>query len=70
MIDAQGNPVVLATMGPCIYYKEATSEIVSLSALLSTGCAVHFEQGRHTNHEYCCTITLPDGTVIVMMYAF
>eukprot|EP00961_Rhodomonas_salina_P275473 3721757-Rhodomonas_salina.1 len=33
--DAQGNPVVLATTGPCIYYKEATSKIVSLSALLS-----------------------------------
>eukprot|EP00961_Rhodomonas_salina_P111065 1494447-Rhodomonas_salina.1 len=34
-----------------------------------TSCAVHFEQGRHTDHEYCGTITLPDGTVIVMTYA-
>eukprot|EP00961_Rhodomonas_salina_P269436 3640345-Rhodomonas_salina.1 len=54
--DAQGNPVVLATTGPCIYYKEATSKIVSLSALLSASCAVHFEQGRHTDHEYGGTI--------------
>eukprot|EP00961_Rhodomonas_salina_P046789 627810-Rhodomonas_salina.1 len=54
--------------GQGIYYKEATSKIVSLSALLSAGCAVHFEQGLQGYHEYGGTITLPDGTMIIMTY--
>eukprot|EP00961_Rhodomonas_salina_P157709 2123093-Rhodomonas_salina.1 len=69
-INHHCNPIVLETKGygQGIYYKEATSKIGSLSALLSAGCAVHFEQGQQGNHEYGGTITLPDGTMIIMTY--
>eukprot|EP00961_Rhodomonas_salina_P103746 1395544-Rhodomonas_salina.1 len=50
--DHLGNPIVLETKGQGIYYKEATSKIVLLSALLSAGCAVHFEQGRQGYHDH------------------
>eukprot|EP00961_Rhodomonas_salina_P129889 1749457-Rhodomonas_salina.1 len=68
-IDAHGNPIVLETQGCGIYYKDATSKIVSLDNLLKAKCKVHFELGQHGDRQYGRTITLPDGTVIVMIYA-
>eukprot|EP00961_Rhodomonas_salina_P201965 2724282-Rhodomonas_salina.1 len=56
-INAHGNPIVLEMQGCGIYYKDATSKIISLDNLLKAKC------------KYCRTITLPDGNVIVMIYA-
>eukprot|EP00961_Rhodomonas_salina_P254239 3435603-Rhodomonas_salina.1 len=68
-IDAHCNPVVLETKGCGIYYPNTTSKIVSLDNLLRAKCKVHFERGRHGDQQYCCTITLPDGTDVVTIYA-
>eukprot|EP00961_Rhodomonas_salina_P219220 2963554-Rhodomonas_salina.2 len=67
-VDCYGNAVVLETKRKGILFYAATSKVISLAALLHSGHKVHFEVGRPGDHQYGGTITVQDGTVIMMLF--
>lgn len=67
-VSANNKPVVIQTSGRGLYFKGATSKILSLALLLKSKYKVHFETGREGDPQYGGTITCPDDTVIIMVY--
>jgi hypothetical protein len=68
-LDSRNRPIVFKAPGKGLYYPAATSNILSLSLLLTAGFKVDLEAGRLDDPEYGGTITCPDGIVIAMIFS-
>jgi hypothetical protein len=67
-LNSAHTPVVIKTNGKGLFFKGATSKILSLAGLLEAGFRVDFENGSTDDPQFGGTITAPDGTVIIMVY--
>eukprot|EP00961_Rhodomonas_salina_P064082 861270-Rhodomonas_salina.1 len=59
-VNIYSRPVVVRTKGKGILHKKATFKVISLGALLHSGCKVHFEVGRKGDHQFGGTISHPN----------